>query len=81
MVQGWLSSSDSKSVILSGWRAAGITNALEKGLADFAREILDLYSKVDPFDQEDIDFDMRVVTTPHENFIAATFNYLDFFIF
>ena len=58
-----------------------MTNVLEKGLAGFDREILDPYSKVDPFVQEDIDFDMRVVTTPSENLIGATFNYLDFFIF
>ena len=50
-------------------------------MAGFDREILDLYSKVYPFVQEDIDFDMRVVTTPSENIIGATFNYRDFFIF
>ena len=65
-----MSSSDGNSVILSGWKAAGITNALEKGLTGFAREILDTYIDTDLFDQGDIYFDMALVTTtPSEEFV------------
>ena len=65
-----LSSSDGKSLILSGWKAAGISEALEKGLAGFSRRILDPYSDIDPFDQEEIDFNITsIVTVPSEEYV------------
>ena len=65
-----LSSSDGKSLILSGWKAAGISEALEKGLAGFSRGILDPYSDIDPFDQEEIDFNITsIVTVPSEEYV------------
>ena len=65
-----LSSCDGKSLILSGWKAAGISEALEKGLAGFSRGILDPYIDIDPFDQGEIDFNITsVVSVPSEEYV------------
>ena len=47
-------------VILSGWRASGISGALEKGLSGFD---VDPYDDIDPFERDveslrEIDFDI-----------------------
>ena len=43
-VYNQLSLSDGKQIILSGWKAAGISDALEKGLAGFSGEFMDPFN-------------------------------------
>ena len=50
-----LSSSEGKQVILSGWRAAGITEAIEKGVGGF-NPVIDPFHHVDPFNGNDVNF-------------------------
>ena len=51
-----LSSFEEKKLILAGWNALGILNALESGLAGFSSSFIDLYYEIDPFDQEEVHF-------------------------
>ena len=53
-----LSSFERKKVILAGWKASGILNALERGLAGFSGSFTDLYYKIDPFGQGEVHFNI-----------------------
>ena len=48
---------------MAGWKALGISNALERGLAGFSGSFTDLYYKIDPFDQGEVHFNI----TPEVN--------------
>ena len=50
-----LSSVEGKEVILSGWKASGITEALLKGVAGF-NPVIDPFHEVDPFNGNVVDF-------------------------
>ena len=45
-----LSSFERKKVILAGWKASGISDALERGLAGFSGSFVDAYYEIDPLD-------------------------------
>ena len=65
-----LSSLDGKQIILAGWRASGITDALEKGLKEFSYNVLDPYDDIDHFDQGEIRFPITsVVSAASEEYI------------
>ena len=65
-----LSSLDGKQIILAGWRASGITDALEKGLKVFSYNVLDPYDDIDHFDQGEIRFPIiSVVSAASEEYI------------
>ena len=53
-----LSSFEGKKVILAGWKASGISDALERGLAGFSGSFVDAYDKIDPFDQGEVHFNI-----------------------
>ena len=50
-----LSSSEGKKIILSGWRAAGITEAIDMGVEGF-NPVIDPFHDVDPFNGNHVDF-------------------------
>ena len=50
-----LSSSEGKEVILSGWKASGITEAVAKGVNGF-NPVVDPFHDVDPFHGNEVDF-------------------------
>ena len=43
-------------IIWAGWKASGISDVLERGLAVFSGSFVDLYYEIDPFDQGEIHF-------------------------
>ena len=49
-----LSSFEGRKVILGGWKGAGITDAIAKGLIGFTGESMDPFYDFNPFDQVDI---------------------------
>ena len=51
-----LSLFEGKKVILAGWKASGISDALERGLAGFSGSFVDPYYEIDPFDQGKVHF-------------------------
>ena len=53
-----LSSFERKKVILAGWKASGISDALERGLAGFSGSFVDAYDEIDPFDQGEVHFNI-----------------------
>ena len=53
-----LSSFEGKKVILAGWKASGISDALEIGLAGFSGSFFDPHYKIDPFDQGEVHFNI-----------------------
>ena len=69
-VYNQLSLFEGEQIILSGWKAAGISVALEKGLAGFSGGIMDPFDDIDPFNQEEIDFNMSsVVSVASEEYV------------
>ena len=59
-----------KQIILSGWKAAGISDALEKGLTGFSVGIMDPFDDIDQFNQGEIDFNMTsVVPVASEEYV------------
>ena len=53
-----LSSFKGKKVILAGWKASGISDAVERGLAGFSGSFVDLYYEINPFDQGEVHFNI-----------------------
>ena len=53
-----LSSFEGKNVILLEWKASGIFDALERGLAGFSGSFVDPYYEIDPFDQGEVHFNI-----------------------
>ena len=53
-----LSSFEGKKVILAGWKASGISDALERGLAGFSGRFVDPYYEIDSFDQGEVHFNI-----------------------
>ena len=49
-----LSSSESRKVMLGGWKGTGITDVIAKGLIGFTGESMDPFYDLDLFDQVDI---------------------------
>ena len=79
-----LSSFEEKKLILAGWNALGILDALESGLAGFSGNFVDPYYEIDPFDQEEVHFNItsEVNCTSEEYFekkkkISAAIDYDD----
>ena len=64
-----LSSDEGKQVIISGWRAAGITKAIERGLEGFSARHIDPFYDLDPFDQEIIFTETSFVSPPSEEYV------------
>ena len=65
-----LSSLEGKQIILAGWKASGIADALEKGLSGFSCNVLDPYDDIDHFDQGEIGFSITsVVSAASEEYI------------
>ena len=63
-VYDFLSSADRKHIILAGWKAAGITGALQKGVSSFSGGTLDPYNDIDPFDQGEIEITASSMVIP-----------------
>ena len=53
-----LSSFEGKKVILAGWKASGILDALENGLAWFSGSFVDSYYEIDPLDKGEVHFNI-----------------------
>ena len=43
---------------MAGWKASGISDALERGLAGFSGSFIDPYYEIDPFDQREVHFNI-----------------------
>ena len=43
---------------MAGWKASGISDALERGLAGFSDSFVDPYYEIDPFDQGEVHFNI-----------------------
>ena len=66
-----MSSSDGETnLFCRGWKAAGISDALEKGLAGFSGEFMDPFNDIDPFVQGEIRFNITsVVSAASEEYV------------
>ena len=53
-----LSSFERKKVILAGWKASRILDALERGQAGFSCSFVDPYDEIDPIDQGEVYFNI-----------------------
>ena len=71
-----LSSSEGRQVVLSGWKASGITAALEKGLEGFA-PLIDPFHEIDPFNNNDVNFVITSVVAPMSEEFVDKEKYVD----
>ena len=69
LISNELLSDEGKQVIISGWRAAGITKAIERGLEGFSARHIDPFYDLDPFDQEIIFTETSFVSPPSEEYV------------
>ena len=73
-VYNQLSSFDRQKIILTGWKASGISDYLTKGLAGFSGDSTDPFYHIHPFDQGEIDFNITsVVNCESEEYIERVF--------
>ena len=67
-VYNQLNSFEGEKIILAGWKASGISDPLTKGLAAFSVGSNDPF--YDPFDQEEVDFDiLSVINCASEGYV------------
>ena len=43
---------------MAGWKTSGISDALERGLAEFSGSFVDPYYEIDSFDQGEVHFNI-----------------------